>query len=183
MTKRDDKISLTELATKLDVSPAWIKKIEEYLGLKWGSGERGRRSCYDSYQTAFFVRVLMLRNLGFNLPEIRLLYDKETEIQQFINKHFGPEKGKSSVGHITIYLTGKVGEFSIQYDYAKYSAYKKEKRPEAEELNRLIIEYCEMVKKFLDWIHSNFESIQRAVRVFEEIIKLKTTVVTLMPSK
>lgn len=74
------KYSLTEIASTLRLSLAWVKKLEKYLGLKWGSGVKGKKSYYTEAHRAFFQRISALRTLGYDLEGIKEIYDSERKI-------------------------------------------------------------------------------------------------------
>ncbi|MEI8175275.1 MAG: hypothetical protein WCG78_00200 [Candidatus Omnitrophota bacterium] len=198
MSKIDGNVSLTKLSAELDVSPAWIKKIEKYIGLDWGSGRRGRKSFYSPYQVYFFRKILVLKALGFNLQEIKTLYDKEVEIGEFARCHFSlafivkreieglsdEEKREAAefeevqrrsetgaIGHILLYLNGDLSNELLEYNAVKYQRYKSEERTEAKRFERLLAERQELANKFLTWIHKNLKAITSAVEIFETVAR------------
>ncbi len=120
--------TIPELCTELGFSPAWLRKFVHYLGLKW-IGQRGKRVYFDSSQVEFFHKIVCLRRLGFDLEDIKWLYDTEREIVMLVEHRFPVTKsvGLSAVRSQPIYLTSclpsqSVTSLGVVYDGKRFDS-------------------------------------------------------------
>ncbi len=162
--------TLPELCAELGLSPAWVRKVLFYLGLKgWGGGQRGKRSSFDVFEFEFLRKLASLRRLGFGLEEIKRLYDKEMEIWKFVHRNLSGDEPpkeeepshKSGFGTIPVYLIQNVisGSLGIDYSGTKF----KQNKTIAEELKKLMEEYKVLIKDISIKADHNYEILKREV--------------------
>lgn len=161
MVQNSEQYSLTELCFKLDLSHAWIKKIEGYFNLSWGSGQRGRRSYYSWKEYHFFNKVKLLRFLGLSLKDIKDMFDMEYEIQNYLYKHFNPDNPDDStqklkdktnlppIHRFDVYLTNSIFGKALYENHISntYETYKASGKVEAARLDKMYSDYRAIVQK------------------------------------
>ena len=159
----EDRYTLRGMAKLLGVSTGLIYKIETALGLRgWSSQLSGKKSLYTEAQKDFFLRVILMRNLGFSLADIKALYESERRLNRFVTSHFlvePPEGGSagmmramrdktykpSKTRHLPIFLIQDISlpGYEIEYDRGKFE----QDLVHAAELKRLYAEYQALYRK------------------------------------
>jgi len=88
--------SLQETALKLNVTVAWINKVQSRTGIPITTGEKGRRVFFYDEEIHMLTVVKILRSLNFTLEDIKSIFEKE---KRMISK-FG--KGSMTLGKTKI---------------------------------------------------------------------------------
>jgi len=162
--------TLPEVCAEFGLSPAWIRKVLQFLGLKgWGGGQRGKRSVFDIFEFEFLRKIASLRRLGFGMEDIKRLYDKEMEIWNFVRKNLSEDEPvrekeaeyKPGVYAIPIYLILNVltGSIGIDYNRAKFEGHK----TLSKELRRITEEYKVLIKEMSIKADHNYEILKKEV--------------------
>ncbi len=76
--------SLSEVALKLNVSSAWINKIQKRTGIVQKEGGKGKPSFFSERDIEVLKNVKLLRVLDYSLEDIRDLYNQEKEMLKYI---------------------------------------------------------------------------------------------------
>jgi DNA-binding transcriptional MerR regulator len=72
--------TLSELALKIGVSPSWINKVQNRTGIGGKTGTSGKRVYFTEQDLFIFKNVDLLRRLGFDLKEIKEIYESEKKL-------------------------------------------------------------------------------------------------------
>lgn len=84
-----EEYSLTEVAKKLNVADAWIRRWEKALDFKGSSGQQGKRSYYTKEFIDVLNRIHILQALNFNNKQILRLWKMELALKKLSgNKGF-----------------------------------------------------------------------------------------------
>ena len=151
MTDIKGSYSLTEMCAELAISPSWVKKIENYLGLSnWGSGQRGKKSFYNSHQFSFFRKIAILRFLGYGLEDIKTFFDMELEVLNLAMENFPAEEGKNKASLKLALLTNiYTGPDGVEYDSGKLKGLFKKGDENAKNFSELTETYKEQIGNIL----------------------------------
>ena len=71
------KYSLTELSRELDVTPAFINRIQRETGIGGSIGTKGHAASFTLHYLEIFKRIKALRWIGFTFPEIKSIWEAE----------------------------------------------------------------------------------------------------------
>ena len=99
--------SLTEIATKLNVSASWINDVQRKTGICLKKSTQGKRAEFTKHDEFMLKQVKTLRTLDFSLDDIKHIYALE---QRYIKLAFGkpieiePKDGKDFVAILQGYL-------------------------------------------------------------------------------
>ena len=83
-----EEYSLTEVAKKLKVADAWVRRWEKSLEFKGSSGQQGKRSFYTQEFIDILNRIHIIQILGFNNRQILRLWKMELSLKK-LNGHKG----------------------------------------------------------------------------------------------
>lgn len=151
MTDIKGSYSLTDMCAELAISPSWVKKIENYLGLaNWGSGQRGKKSFYNAHQFSFFRKIAILRFLGYGLEDIKAFFDMELEMLNLVMESFTLEDEKGKEVFKLVLLTNiYTGPEGLEYDSGKLKDLVKKNDENAKKFNELTASYKEQIGNIL----------------------------------
>ena len=82
--------TLSELALKIGVSPSWINKVQNRTGIVRKTGTSGKRAYFTEKDATVFKNVDLLRKLGFDLKEIKEIYEFEKNLIRAIHGYGEP---------------------------------------------------------------------------------------------
>jgi DNA-binding transcriptional MerR regulator len=71
--------SLTEIATKLNVSASWINSVQKQTGICAKESTQGKRAEFTSQDIKTLKNVKFLRMLDFSLEDIKNIYELERQ--------------------------------------------------------------------------------------------------------
>ena len=108
--------SLGEVALELNVSSAWINKIQKRTGIVQKEGGRGKLSYFSKEEIEILRNVKLLRVLDYSLEDIKELYDQENKLMEYIGCKSAPEPEDSEEKYIVHCPYGYSGRVSIQED-------------------------------------------------------------------
>ena len=72
--------SLTEVATKLNISAAWINKVQRETGVCVKESAQGKRAEFSADDVKMLENVKLLRLLDYSLDDIKQIYELEKRI-------------------------------------------------------------------------------------------------------
>jgi len=72
--------SLTEVATKLNISAAWINKVQRETGVCVKESAQGKRAEFSADDVKMLENVKLLRLLDYSLNDIKHIYELEKRI-------------------------------------------------------------------------------------------------------
>ena len=76
-----------ETAVELKVSPSWLNKIQNKTGIGGKTGVRGNRTSISDDDIEIFRNVKLLRDLDFEIEEIKKIYELEKEMISLAGGH------------------------------------------------------------------------------------------------
>ncbi len=74
--------SLTEIATKLNVSASWINGVQKLTGICSRDLAQGKRAEFTDQDVTILKNVKLLRLLDYSLNDIKQIYDLEKQINK-----------------------------------------------------------------------------------------------------
>lgn len=84
------KYSLTELARLLNVTPAFINRIQRETEIGGKIGSKGQIASFTEQHTKIFQRIKTLRELGFSFKDIKEVWGLEYDILDFFSEKVLP---------------------------------------------------------------------------------------------
>lgn len=82
------KYSLTEVARAINVTPAFINRVQKETGIGGKIGIQGESASFSKDDIETFRRVKVLRKLDFSFKQIKDIYKLESEILNILKAHF-----------------------------------------------------------------------------------------------
>ena len=100
--------SLTEVAIKLNISSAWINKVQNKTGVCKKENTQGKRAEFDKGDIWMLENVKLLRLLDYSLEDIKSIYDMERKILWLTKNVKSSDKGEAYSGVVLkVALFGK----------------------------------------------------------------------------
>ena len=79
--------SLQEVSSILNLSPAWINKIQKVTGVVWKETGKGYRLYFDENEFQMISNVRMLRDLDFSLDDIEKVFSAEKRMKELVGTY------------------------------------------------------------------------------------------------